>query len=277
MFDVMKDGEITPIKWDKNNLVPEKSIIIVDESTASIYLWHGTKRGLVDRRIALRQAESLKGHGYTVGKTIVGRDIRTIKEIDQRKIGREPETTELNEDLEAVFAQEFSDAEEFLITFGESDSEAGAKPRPKVKSESKVKTEEPKKEIIKEKSKAVAKPKPKAKPAKEEPVKVKPKPAIKKEPTKVQKAAEVVDKTKGISENTILKRLDAIESKLDSFSEKFEEITGLLKQGGSSGFVNNLDVMKEFMLKKGDLEGAPDYPDRNELIKKKLEDKTKKI
>ncbi|MEJ2296547.1 MAG: hypothetical protein P8Y23_17505, partial [Candidatus Lokiarchaeota archaeon] len=85
MFDVLEGGVSQPIQWDKNNLADDRNIIILDEGTSSLYLWHGARQGLVARRTALRQAESLKGHGYTVGKSIVGRDIRMLKEIDQRK------------------------------------------------------------------------------------------------------------------------------------------------------------------------------------------------
>ncbi len=50
-------------------------------------------RGLVSRRTALRQAESLKGHGYTIGKSIIGRDLKEIIEIEERKIGMVPDVT----------------------------------------------------------------------------------------------------------------------------------------------------------------------------------------
>ena len=81
MFKVLEGGVVEPIKWSKDHLQPDSSIIVLDESSLSIFLWHGVKQGLVPRRTALRQAESLKGHGYTVGRTIIGRDIRVIKEI----------------------------------------------------------------------------------------------------------------------------------------------------------------------------------------------------
>jgi len=71
MFDARPGGEIVPIKWSKNSFMPDTSVIVLDESSENVYLWHGAKQGLVARRTALRQAESLKGHGYIVGKSIL--------------------------------------------------------------------------------------------------------------------------------------------------------------------------------------------------------------
>ncbi len=102
MFDVVEGGIVEPIEFDKNKLVPEKSIIVMDEENQTVWLWHGQKRGLVARRTALRQAESLKGHGYQAGNAIIGRDLHKIVEIDSRKVGREPETTELFKKFEPI-------------------------------------------------------------------------------------------------------------------------------------------------------------------------------
>ena len=56
MFDVLEGGVSEPIVWDKENLRSDKNIIILDEGSSSLYLWHGTNQGLVARRTALRQA-----------------------------------------------------------------------------------------------------------------------------------------------------------------------------------------------------------------------------
>lgn len=134
MFDARPGGEIIPIKWSKDSFVPNTSIIVLDESSENVYLWHGTNQGLVARRTALRQAESLKGHGYTVGKSIIGRDIKGIKEIDARKVGKVPEDTQLNEELQEILNRKFTELDNFIVTF-----EAGiVKPVVKVKVESKV-------------------------------------------------------------------------------------------------------------------------------------------
>ncbi len=136
MFDVLEGGVSQPITWDKNNLTDDRNIIILDEGSSSLYLWHGAKQGLVARRTALRQAESLKGHGYTVGKSIVGRDIKLLKEIDQRKIGRDLETDRLNEELQELLNREHKELSNFIISYASKDIETTpikpeVKPEPK--------------------------------------------------------------------------------------------------------------------------------------------------
>lgn len=117
MFDARPGGEVVPIKWGRDNFLPETSVIVLDESSESVFLWHGVKQGLVARRTALRQAESLKGHGYTVGKSIIGRDIKSIKEIDARKIGKVPEDTKMNEELQAILDRKFTELDSHIVTF----------------------------------------------------------------------------------------------------------------------------------------------------------------
>jgi len=117
MFNVLEGGVSTPIKWDKDSLTAESNIIILDEGTSSLFLWYGAKQGLVSRRTALRQAQSLRGHGFTVGKSIIGRDTKDLKEIDQRKIGRVPENDELNDELQTLLNREYKELDNFVITF----------------------------------------------------------------------------------------------------------------------------------------------------------------
>jgi len=130
----LEGGVIEPIKWSKDKFMPETSIIVLDEGSESVYLWHGVKQGLVARRTALRQAESLKGHGYTVGKSILGRDIKYLKEIDARKVGKVPEDTKMNEDLQAILDRKFTELDNCIVTF-----QVGAvKPVAAIKAEPKV-------------------------------------------------------------------------------------------------------------------------------------------
>jgi len=131
MFNVLEGGVSEPIQWGKENLTNDRSVIILDESSLVVWLWHGVKQGLVARRTALRQAESLKGHGFTVGKSIIGRDIKTIKEIDERKIGRDPQTDEINKELQELLARKYSELENFIITFSTTAADTMAsKPEP---------------------------------------------------------------------------------------------------------------------------------------------------
>ncbi len=117
MFNVLEGGVSTPIKWNKESLTAESNIIILDEGSSSLFLWYGAKQGLVSRRTALRQAQSLRGHGFTVGKSIIGRDTRDLKEIDQRKIGRVLEIDEINEELQTLLNREYKELDNFVITF----------------------------------------------------------------------------------------------------------------------------------------------------------------
>ena len=128
MFHVKDGGVSDPIKWNKDSLQPDRSIIILDEASSTLFLWHGTQQGLVQRRTALRQAQSLKGHGYTVGKSIIGRDTKEVIEIDARKVGREPATTELNEKLQEVLNKKFQEIGDFIVNF----DAGGGTPIPKV-------------------------------------------------------------------------------------------------------------------------------------------------
>ncbi len=117
IFNVLEGGVIEPIKWGREKFLPDTSIIILDESSEALFLWHGARQGLVARRTALRQAESLKGHGYTVGKSIIGRDLKSISEIDARKIGKVPEDTALNEQLQVILDKKFTELDDFVVTF----------------------------------------------------------------------------------------------------------------------------------------------------------------
>ena len=124
IFNVLEGGVIEPIKWSKEKFLPDTSIIILDESSEALFLWHGARQGLVARRTALRQAESLKGHGYTVGKSIIGRDLKSISEIDARKVGKVPEDTALNEALQTILDKKHTELDNFVVSF----QPGGAKP-----------------------------------------------------------------------------------------------------------------------------------------------------
>jgi len=118
MFEVEDGGVSNPIKWGKDNLKSENIVMVLDEENMAVWLWFGAKRGLVSRRTALRQAQSLKGHGYIVGKSIVGRGLEKIYEIDQRKIGRDSETDALNAKFMELISRSVRDVGGFVVTFG---------------------------------------------------------------------------------------------------------------------------------------------------------------
>ena len=125
MFLVEDGGVSNPIQWSKDSLKSENIVMVLDEENMAVWLWFGAKRGLVSKRTALRQAQSLKGHGYTIGKSIVGRGLDSIHEIDERKIGRDPETDKLNEKFMELVSRTMHDAGGFVVT-----STAGGEPLP---------------------------------------------------------------------------------------------------------------------------------------------------
>ena len=210
MFDVLEGGVSQPIAWDKNNLTNDRNIIILDEGSSSLYLWHGSNQGLVARRTALRQAESLKGHGFTVGKSIVGRDIKLLKEIDQRKIGRDPETDRYNEELQEVLNREYKELDNFIISYASKEIETApvkhevkAEPKPIVeKVESKPVVSQPKpqqaaKAEITAASEYDSEPK-KIQIEKPKPI-VESEPKVEKKPVTMPKPSETVIKPLGLS------------------------------------------------------------------------------
>ncbi|MFW9818018.1 MAG: hypothetical protein ACFFE5_00290 [Candidatus Thorarchaeota archaeon] len=181
MFNVLEGGVIEPIRWSQDSFMPETSIIVLDEGSENIYLWHGVKQGLVARRTALRQAESLKGHGYTVGKSIIGRDIKGIKEIDARKVGKVPDDTQINDELQEILNRKFTELDNYIVTFdaGVVKPIAVMKPEPKAETKVEVKTTPPP---------SVSKPaKPAVTPANSKPVKPAATPAISKPISPVKK------------------------------------------------------------------------------------------
>ena len=175
MFNVLEGGVSEPINWSMDNLTADRSIIILDETNQVVWLWYGSRQGLVARRTALRQAESLKGHGYQVGKSIIGRDIKYIKEVDQRKIGREPITDSLNKDLQELLNRDYKELDNYVVTF-----ELKETLKPPIKP---VVKEEPKpKPIIHSEPVMKPQPTPKVAPQPQPIVKPEPKPVVKVEP-----------------------------------------------------------------------------------------------
>jgi hypothetical protein len=126
MFNVADGGIVEPIEFNKDQFTPDKSIIVLDEESQSVWLWHGKGRGLVPRRTALRQAQSIKGHGYQAGNAIIGRDLDAIIEIDERKISRDPVTTQDNEKLLILLNKNFEAIGDFVYVIGKE----GEKPAP---------------------------------------------------------------------------------------------------------------------------------------------------
>jgi hypothetical protein len=126
MFNVLEGGDIEPIKWSKDEFKSDGSIIVLEEMTPAVWLWHGNKQSLIARRVASRQAEALKGYGYKSGGTIIGSRTRIIKEIDERKLGVDPAIDEFNIEFQKLLNMKFDLLDEFVVIF--QGSEAKVKP-----------------------------------------------------------------------------------------------------------------------------------------------------
>ncbi len=118
-FDVSEDGVCTEVPWSKDHFADDKIIIVLEELNNVVWAYYGKKNGLVKRRKALRQAESLRGHGYQVGKTIIGRQLTGIKEIDARMIERVPEAKADWETLTGLFDLPNRKVESECVAIGE--------------------------------------------------------------------------------------------------------------------------------------------------------------
>ena len=95
----------------------DRSVILLEEFSPAVWLWHGAQQSLIDRRIANRQAESLKGYGYKAADTVIGSKARTIYEIDQRKVGKESEITLLNEEFQNIISMKTKPLDEQIVIF----------------------------------------------------------------------------------------------------------------------------------------------------------------
>jgi hypothetical protein len=118
-FDVSEDGVCTEVVWSKDHFTDDKIILVLEEMNNLIWMFYGKKNGLVKRRKALRQGESLRGHGYQVGKTIIGRQLTAIKEIDARMIERVPEAKADWNSLMALFDLPHKKIEGECVAIGE--------------------------------------------------------------------------------------------------------------------------------------------------------------
>jgi hypothetical protein len=115
MFNILQGGDIEPVKWSKDEFKSDRSIIVLEEMTPAVWLWHGNKQNLIARRVASRQAEALKGYGYDSGGTIIGSRTRIMKEIDERKLTIDPLMDELNVEFQKLLNTKFEPLDEFVV------------------------------------------------------------------------------------------------------------------------------------------------------------------
>ncbi|MHA1269752.1 MAG: hypothetical protein ACTSPY_08215 [Candidatus Helarchaeota archaeon] len=79
-------GKSDRLTYKIENLRDSDVVAIMDEVHGVIWLWMGSNTGLVQRRGAMRVAQSLKTYGHTIGPTIVGKSLSDVVHIDGRTI-----------------------------------------------------------------------------------------------------------------------------------------------------------------------------------------------
>ena len=82
MIEVLGEtGELQPLYWNPSHLVDGRSILIVDEPGARIWVWLGRGTTLIQRTTAIRQARFIKRNGFHVGDINVGTKATEFIEI----------------------------------------------------------------------------------------------------------------------------------------------------------------------------------------------------
>ncbi|MHA1794443.1 MAG: hypothetical protein ACTSVI_17540 [Promethearchaeota archaeon] len=132
MFKVEVDGTINQVPWDPKWFDDDNIIIVLDEYNQLVWIYYGRRNGIVTKRKAYRQADSLRGHGYTIGNSIIGRNLTGIVEIDQRKIERLPDEKDKWERLQKLFTLAHHEKViEECVALGEYSSAPARSPAPK--------------------------------------------------------------------------------------------------------------------------------------------------
>ncbi|MHA1830375.1 MAG: hypothetical protein ACTSWR_02455 [Candidatus Helarchaeota archaeon] len=79
-------GKSDRMPFTLESLKADNVVAIMDEVHGVIWLWMGVDTGLVQRRSAMRVAQSLKTYGHTIGPTIVGKNLGDVIPVDGRAI-----------------------------------------------------------------------------------------------------------------------------------------------------------------------------------------------
>ncbi|MFX0072206.1 MAG: hypothetical protein ACFFAO_14050, partial [Candidatus Hermodarchaeota archaeon] len=201
------------------------------------------QQSLIDRRIANRQAESLKGYGYKAGGTIIGSRTRIINEIDQRKVGKDPETNEIEQRFQKILKMDYEPLDEFIVIFKEREGkiekpelkpkvvlqpQSEKAPQIKIKNVSEVSQISPEKEVKKkeifERKEAPLEHASNIKKAEfsfESQVKELPSPELESTQKELVSIKEAIKSS--VNLNDIIPRIEKIETKIDKFIREFQE------------------------------------------------------
>ena len=112
-------GSSERLPYSMDSLADDKVVAIMDEIHKVIWLWMGSNTGLVQRRGAMRVAQSLKTYGHEIGPTIVGRNLEDVISVDAKKIftGNDPLMKGRYEKIKELFDQDFNIEADVLAVY----------------------------------------------------------------------------------------------------------------------------------------------------------------
>lgn len=112
-------GSSERLPYSMDSLADDRVVAVMDEIHKVIWLWMGSKTGLVQRRGAMRVAQSLKTYGHEIGPTIVGRNLEDVISVDAKKIfaGNDPLMKGRYEKIKELFDQDFNIEADVLAVY----------------------------------------------------------------------------------------------------------------------------------------------------------------
>ncbi|MBS7287982.1 MAG: hypothetical protein KIH01_04360 [Candidatus Freyarchaeota archaeon] len=110
----VEPGDKSPIPFSRDVINSDSLVVLIDELDDRLYLWMGKNRSLVDKRAAMRVAQSIMRGGFSYGKLQIGRSLRELVEIDESKLS-ESDVKEKFEALNAVFKRPYTVKDKMLV------------------------------------------------------------------------------------------------------------------------------------------------------------------
>ena len=110
-------GNSDRLPFSLDSLKSDIVVAIIDEVHNVLWLWMGANTGLVQRRGAMRVAQSLKTYGHTIGPTIVGRNSDDVISVDEKKIQTDSLMGGRYEKVQSLFQMDFSIDADVLAVF----------------------------------------------------------------------------------------------------------------------------------------------------------------
>ncbi|MHA1333114.1 MAG: hypothetical protein ACTSPL_03465 [Candidatus Odinarchaeia archaeon] len=86
MLELNEQGDISPIQLSTSSFASDKILLVVDEINSTVWLWTGRDISFIQKRMALRMANSLKTFGYRVQNVLIGRGSRHLIHIDESEL-----------------------------------------------------------------------------------------------------------------------------------------------------------------------------------------------